>query len=429
MHNGIEIIVHHRDGSGAATCSAYAGLGLSNPVMIVLGDYDSAQSHAHQLNLFQALEAEIIGSLGGRAITPPCRGRCGDLGSCHARGDANCQKILVLVGDDHSPATSEITSLSDEWAGAVPGYAILPVFPAISRLSVSALLPASAQTANAEFWMSHPREALPALFAFSSITAKQSKLFISYRQIDTAALAIQLFDALSHEGFDVFLDHFRIPPGVNFQARLTQELGDKSMVLLLESANLGQSQWVAHEISIAKSCGLGLLGLLLPGGQRQPSLDEGDRQIVDQVAFVGGAFSNTATLTPNALGGIVARIKTLHDRVLIGRRRILRQSFELALQREGCGNVQRLGNGAFRVQAAGKEYLVWLTPRPPDTPDFYDAHGAAAPSRLGVVVGLSRLMEPDRAVRTKWLADLCTLKLVDEGQLSQLARDIAGGIL
>jgi hypothetical protein len=309
------------------------------------------------------------------------------------------------------------------------GYAILPIFPVGVRSSVIGLLPASSQSANADFWGQHPRESLPSLFALASITAEQPRLFISYRQIDSALLAIQLFDALSHEGFDVFLDHFRIPPGVNFQGRLTQELGDKSMVLLLESEHLAQSQWVAHEISVAKSCGLGLLGLLLPRGQRQPSLDEGNRQVVSETEFEGGHFSEKATLRADCLETIINSIKLQYDRAVVARRRMLEMSFEGALARENCRTVMRLGNGAFDIRVPGKDYRVWLTPRPPETPDFHRAHGSVTVPAVGVIIGLSRLMEPARAVRNVWLAGLCQLQLADEGQLVHIAREIAGGRL
>jgi hypothetical protein len=108
---------------------------------------------------------------------------------------------------------------------------------------------------------------------------------------------------------------------------------------------------------------------------------------------------------------------------------MLEMSFEGALLREKCSNVQRLGNGAFRIITRSREYQVWLTARAPELTDFHHAHGSVVLSSVGVIVGLSRLMEPARAARTEWLADLCSLRLVDEGQLSHIAREIAGGIL
>ena len=275
MMNGVELVVHYRDTAGAPVCARYVGRRLANPVLIVLADTGAPASRADQSTLWHALDAEITGPFGGRAVTPPCGGSPSFSG-CHARGDAACQKllILILIGDGHSPPSPAVTALCDGWANGGPGHATVPVFPIAARTSVSRCIPASVQASNAAFWQHSLCEALPAIFARARITAEQPHLFISYRQIDSAALAIQLFDALSHAGFDVFLDHFRIPPGINFQARLTQEL-----------------------------------------------------------------------------------------------------------------------------------YRVWLTSRPPEGTDFHRARGSTASRMVGVVIGLSQLMEPARADRTAWLAE------------------------
>ena len=424
----MQLVIHHVDAAGVPQCGAYDDLSLANPVLVVLADYASPTARAHSLALFAALDRELRDAMGATPVEPPCGGSRPAIGDCQMRSDAAADKVLVLVGDTVSASPPEITVLSDDWAAAASGHSILPLFPLDARPSLSRLLPPSARHANAVFWQRRPDEALPALFARAAISAEQPRLFISYRQIDSAALAIQLFDAFSHEGFDVFLDHFRIPPGANFQARLTQELGDKSMVLLLESEHLGESEWVAHEIGIAKSCGLGLLGLLLPRGRRQPSLDEGNRDALIDDDFEGGRFTSETRLTADALGRVVAGVRTRHDRTLVARRKMLEQSFEGALAREGCA-ASRFGNGAIEVRSAGREYRVWLTSRPPEMPDFHRAHGAVSPPTTGVVVGLSRLMEPAHHERTAWLADLCRLELADEGQLSDVARAIAAGTL
>jgi len=64
----------------------------------------------------------------------------------------------------------------------------------------------------------------------------------------------------------IVLDHFRIPPGVNFQSRLTEELGNKSMVLLIESANILDSEWTTYESTWRRPASLGIFALHVPGG-------------------------------------------------------------------------------------------------------------------------------------------------------------------
>ena len=200
-----------------------------------------------------------------QSVSLPCQGAQVDPLGCHAHQDPECQKLLVLVGDDAQPfATNQ---LCRHWLRAGSNYSILPVYRTSARGSLSGLLPPELQHVNVEFWSSSVAQAAPAVFSRANLTAESPRIFISYRQKDSSALAIQLFDALSHEGFDVFLDHFRIPPGVNFQSRLTQELGDKSMVLVIESADILNSPWTLYEINVAKTCSLGLLALRAPGGR------------------------------------------------------------------------------------------------------------------------------------------------------------------
>jgi TIR domain len=101
------------------------------------------------------------------------------------------------------------------------------------------------------------RDAAPSLLSRADVTSSESLIFISYRRLETLPFALQLFDRLTHEGFEVFLDRFSIPPGFDFQRRLTRELEDKSMVLLLESTGVKDSKWIQHEIDFAKRTRLG----------------------------------------------------------------------------------------------------------------------------------------------------------------------------
>jgi hypothetical protein len=77
----------------------------------------------------------------------------------------------------------------------------------------------------------------------------------------------------------------------------------------------------------------------------------------------------------------------------------------------------------------GTQYFVWLTPRPPELLDFHTVHGATTAPAKGVIVGLSRLMEPSRFEQTTWLAGLSSITMVEEGQLKNVAVQIARGTL
>lgn len=345
-----------------------------------------------------------------------------------AFNEPDTQKVLVLVGDNVRPLDSR--AYIDTWLAGGPTTHVLPIFHRSAKSSISSLLPANLTNINADFWTTSIAQTIPTILSLANIAPAGPRIFISYRQVDSAALAIQLFDALSHAGFDTFLDHFRIPPGVNFQAKLTQELGDKAMILVIESPNLLDSEWVLHEINVAKVNSLGVFALQAPGGTPIPSIDSETRMSISDSNFVSGSFSATSVLLDTVLAAVVDRAKLQHDRSLIRRRQILHDSLEGALAAEGVTLAPLTPQGLVPVTAKdGTQYLVWLTPRPPELLDFHTVHGATVAPAKGVIVGLSRLMEPLRLEQTTWLAGLSSISMVEEGQLKNVATKIARGTL
>jgi SLOG cluster3 family len=117
--DGIELVLQHTDATGAEQCHTYSGLRLSSPVLIVLAHSGTPSSRAHQLDLWQALNAEITGLLGGHAVLSPCNGKAPSIGYCHALEDLACQKLLIFVGDSKSAFGQQAVDLSDKWAQVV----------------------------------------------------------------------------------------------------------------------------------------------------------------------------------------------------------------------------------------------------------------------------------------------------------------------
>jgi len=429
LQSGAQIIIQIERADGRFDCLGFAGIPVVNPVFIALARAHTPEA-ATDLN---DLRGELLRELSILAphIQPvplPCGGMAPGPDSCHAQQDPDCQKLLVLVGDNVQPLVQE--PFHQHWISGSTNFHVLPIFRNAARTSVWNLLPPSYRHVNVEFWDRSISEAIPAILGLSNITVENPRIFISYRQKDAPALAIQVFDALSHYGFDTFLDHFRIPPGVNFQARLTQELGNKSMVLLIESQHILDSEWTTYEIGVAKTCSLGLFAVQIPGGPSVAGIDPAIRMKLSNGQFKGGAFSSAAELDTATLQAVVDRIKVEHDRALVRRRQILRDSLEGALLEQGVGPSVLSSRGTLQVRShSGIEYIVWLTPRPPELPDFHVVHGQANHPQKGVVVGLSRLMEPLRLSQTGWLANLSQITLIDEGHLKLAAAEMANGLL
>jgi hypothetical protein len=405
----------------------FTGIPAVAPGLIVI--HASSAGGANADRLAAELEAVLLAS-GPTASCTKSSDSAIDPTLLNAFSEPTRQKLLVLIVDD---------SLNDEswfadWLQEKPDRSVLTVFK--SGASPTALLPSDGlKDVNAQFWKDSVTEAVPAVLSRSGLTLEDQRIFISYRRLETQPLAEQLFDALTHEGFDVFLDRFSIHPGINFQQRLTQELADKSMVLLLESAWIEQSFWTDHEIQFTKRYQLGLLALTMP--DRAKPLKSID---VDQrIQLKSGHFKNpvpatvvnpefTAKGTPpptyaqwgplsdDKLREVVQSVKSVHDQALFRRRRFIRSNVEATLQHAGLSTSSTGSDGMIRVNAAGVNYALWLTPRPPEMLDFYTTHGRLEPptGARGVVIGPTAALEPGRMDKLVWLKTLCKMACIDQ---------------
>lgn len=415
----IQLIVRTKTG-GIKQCETFTGLAMPTSMLIEFCHVGSAAAERSMEALSVALLRELRSGAHAIQVTPPCGGWC-DV--CHASGEHDCHKLLVLVGDDRTPAPTSIYPLA-RWIGNDDTFSILPVLPETARSSSKGLLPSPLDKINAVFWSMQEDEALPAVLQAGAITASQARIFISYRQTDTAAAAIQLFDALSHDGFDVFLDHFRIAPGVDFQARLLQELGDKALLLILESSNLAQSPWVAFEIAQARACGIGIIALNFNGAPEDPGIDPALRR-----SLHGSMLSGNCTIDDVVLQTVRQFIRQEHDRATLRRRIALEQSFEQAVAMAGGRAPIRQPDGSYHLHAHAVTYATWLTPRPPELKNYHRAHTANAAPIRSVIIGLSRLMERSRQQQHDWLTNLCGMEFVDEGSMAVATRRMVQGLL
>jgi hypothetical protein len=303
---------------------------------------------------------------------------------------------------------------------------------------------------NAAVWTEKVTEVVPAILARADVTSGSARVFISYRRHETAAVALPLFDRLTREGFDVFLDQFSIPPGYDFQRRLGQELQDKSMVVLLESKYAGDSKWTQHEIDFAKRHRLGLLSIRMPDVDGRAAL-VGDHasyplkhDASDATDFAGkveeverSGTDNTLinrwpALTDGALGCVVAEIKRAHAAALFLRRHRLRADLTTAC--EGA-KLKVSGNAAGPLWVKGDrdEHLVWLTTRPAGVEEFqavfkaHDSWATRTGGSRGVIVGPQAALEPDRLAHLKWLQRVTSCVPLDEGRLDDVVERLRSG--
>lgn len=275
---------------------------------------------------------------------------------------------------------------------------------------------------NAVFWRKSVTEIVPTVLARLGLAAERPRIFISYRRHEAQALADQLFTALAERNFDVFLDCFRVAPGVDFQNRLRQELGDKSVVLVLESKGILESQWTQYEIDTAKSHMLGLMALNLPGGVAVSAIDESRRIRLSGGDLQGGPGAS-AHVVAVRLPALLTEIIAEHDRALRRRLSILRLSVVEALTDDGW-TVEPLGG--VLVTAMDRKKRSWrilVCARPPELSDFHTVcrYLDASVGSRAVVIGLTALLEPVSTAPLIWLAKVSNLPLFDTAELTTLS--------
>jgi len=90
------------------------------------------------------------------------------------------------------------------------------------------------------------------------------KVFVSYRRDESSSVAIQLYEALERNNFDVFLDTHSIKQGEPFQEELWHRMTDCDVIVLLNTNSFLESKWCKEEIAEACAKQIGILQLVWP---------------------------------------------------------------------------------------------------------------------------------------------------------------------
>ncbi len=323
-------------------------------------------------------------------------------------GSSDRHSVVVYLGSQPGATDPGVNSLLNEaLATQIP---VLPLTRTSDAGTVSQKLPESIKLINAADWETRKGEATTTILAMLGLAEPERRVFLSYFREDSTPLAIQLHTALAQARFDVFLDRFTVPPGVNFQKRLDQDLGDKAFVVLIESPGLRASPWVEHEIAYAHSHRIGVLGLTLPGtadAELVPSIDDAFR-----VRLKPEDLETTGKLTDEALLEVLERVEMRHARELRRRREQLIGSLRDKLVVDGC-TCAPAGDWAVMATASGRKPAVFLiTPRAPRPQDLYALHlvhlhaSAAAGAELtAAVVHETEHVDEDQLALLRWIGE------------------------
>lgn len=93
---------------------------------------------------------------------------------------------------------------------------------------------------------------------------KSRKIFISYKRSESSNIAIQLYEALEANNFDVFLDTHSVDKGEVFQEELWHRMTDCDVILMLNTKEFLKSEWCNKELEKAHIKRIGIVHLLWP---------------------------------------------------------------------------------------------------------------------------------------------------------------------
>lgn len=401
-------------------CRGWLSLGGSDVVQLVV----TASPQAAAQQDAKALFDEILLRLGHSGLQPQVPRCGGDLSpgadGCWATSHPGAiRRVVVWVTD----ALGSAPAVSLQRA-RTPWTVVLPILPQGVPAHV---LPANLAHTVATWRRPGQITALvPDVLSATGVPLDGFRIFISYRWDDAQAFAEQLFDGLSHQRFDVYLDRFRTSPGANFVDRIRAELADKACVILLDSRNVNLSSWVAGEYAFARLYKLGLMAVDLPGGQR--TFPRIGTRLDLHAAAPATSFTRKTALASSYVDAAVDFVRANYAAEVSRRYRHQRRQILAAAHLAGVAASARpdglIGTGG---------YLIAASARPPGINVFRRVCEAAksepAPPPRPVVVGPLAAQMHGARQDVRWLAGSTASVAVDERRILRAMRRSAIGTL
>jgi hypothetical protein len=260
---------------------------------------------------------------------------------------------------------------------------------------------------------------------------RMRKVFISYRRVDSAPVANQLFDRFTGLGYETFLDDASIDRGVDFQRELKWWLNDADLLIVLFSPNFPRSKWCMEEIAFAQARGIGILAVEWPKqpiGKRSSVQSSGVRGFSElgvldgttsdqRIQLASSDFSRAATtpgrdrsfdrreLTEAGRERIVAactRQRTIAIRQRLDNLIPLAQ--ELLPARGKVRHGARLGDLKF-TDHSGQRHFVRVLPFRPRPETVHEAFADAAGHQIAGCLYAECDLADLRGVALRWLAN------------------------
>ncbi|RZJ79537.1 MAG: toll/interleukin-1 receptor domain-containing protein, partial [Chryseobacterium sp.] len=185
------------------------------------------------------------------------------------------------------------------------------------------------------------------------------KVFISYRRDQSTSVAIQLYEALERNNFDVFLDTHSIKQGEPFQDELWHRMTDCDVIVLLNTSKFLGSKWCKEEIAQASTKKIGVIQLVWPDHELENMAELSFPRKLDNADFIGGIPNNSVSsrLNETVISQVIEEVESVRARTLASRQDdIITNFMNVAKRYKRKVNIQperfiteELGEGKRRI--------------------------------------------------------------------------------
>lgn len=206
------------------------------------------------------------------------------------------------------------------------GNIILPIF----HNSFSAEIPEILGNQNGLQYSANEKDKIVNLILESFGNLRNTrKVFISYRRDQSTSIAIQLYEALERNNFDVFLDTHSIKQGEPFQDELWHRMTDCDVIVLLNTEGFLERKWCKEEIAEASAKQIGVLQVVWPNHTLEKMAEVCIPINLKSEDFLDNKFTDkdTSKLTQERVLQIVQQAESLRARNLASRQDSLIANF------------------------------------------------------------------------------------------------------
>jgi hypothetical protein len=239
-----------------------------------------------------------------------------------------------------------------------------------------------------------------------SLLRLSRRLFISYKRDESSTVAIQLFEQLEKNGFDVFLDTHSIRPGEPFQEELWHRMADTDVVVLLNTPGFLNSNWTTQELAKANTMSIGILQVIWPSHKLERDAELSIPFQLSDSDFGNNNFKEPQSyLNSKTISNIISQVESLRARSLASRQDNIITEFIASSNRVGKKADLQSEKFITIKRSDGKELVIIPTVGVPQAFTYNQSEELVARIKSKNTVEAYLLFD-HRNIREKWIKHL-----------------------